>query len=211
MRKFLLTAALVVLANSAAFAGTIGDTIGDWSTAGPLVQGDKTYTYISVTGAGATDEAATTVNTAVNGNVYTFQNAGLAALTDNVVLRYEVTITDPNKVFDLWQFNQNGILGNGGVSTSTNKIFSDSGFTNQIVSTTLTGSSSDNGAFTSNLTTIWVEQAYNGISATKSIGSVSLDVTQKTEPVPEPSSFALLGLGGLGLAIRAYRRRPVAA
>jgi len=29
-------------------------------------------------------------------------------------------------------------------------------------------------------------------------------------PVPEPSSFALLGLGGIGLAIGAYRRRPAA-
>ena len=206
MRKFLLTAALVVLGNSAAFAGTIGD----WATAGTLVQGDKTYTYISVTGAGATGEAATTVSTAVSGGVYTIQDSSLASLVDNVVLRYQVTITDTSKIFDLWQFNQNGILGNGGVSTSTNKIFSDSGFTNQIASATLTGSQSDNGAFTSNLTNIWVEQAYNGISATKSIGSVSLDVTQKTAPVPEPSTFALLGLGGLGLAVRAYRRRPAA-
>ena len=36
-------------------------------------------------------------------------------------------------------------------------------------------------------------------------------VNLKSSPVPEPSSFALLGLGGIGLAIGAYRRRMVAA
>ena len=32
-----------------------------------------------------------------------------------------------------------------------------------------------------------------------------------TAAVPEPSSFALLGLGAMGVAIRAYRRRRMAA
>ena len=39
--------------------------------------------------------------------------------------------------------------------------------------------------------------------------TVTIDFGSK--PVPEPSSFALLGLGGIGLAIGAYRRRRAVA
>ena len=40
--------------------------------------------------------------------------------------------------------------------------------------------------------------------------SGGFDVLDSTA-VPEPSSFALLGLGALGLAVCAYRRRQAAA
>ena len=43
------------------------------------------------------------------------------------------------------------------------------------------------------------------------VGLDNVAVNLKSSPVPEPSSFALLGLGGIGLAIGAYRRRMVAA
>lgn len=207
MRKFLFAAALVVIANSAAFAGSIGD----WQTAGTLVQGDKTYTFISVTGDVANMQNFTSATTALNGGVYTLQNANLANIGANSVLRYEVSITTGGNTFDQWQFNQSGILGNGGASTSTDTIYSDA-FMTQIGQVTLAGSQSSGGTFGSGLTNIWVEQAYNGITPTLSIGSVSLDVTQKGVPpmVPEPSTFALLGLGALGLAVRALRRRQAA-
>ena len=41
--------------------------------------------------------------------------------------------------------------------------------------------------------------------------STGLYVTLTANPVPEPSSIALAGLGGLGLAIGAYRRRKMSA
>jgi hypothetical protein len=47
---------------------------------------------------------------------------------------------------------------------------------------------------------------WNDIGAHGAIGFVAESAT-----VPEPSSFALLGLGGLGLAVGAYRRRRAAA
>ena len=46
-----------------------------------------------------------------------------------------------------------------------------------------------------------------GPTSFETTGSSSLSATSS---VPEPSSFALLGLGGIGLAIGAYRRRTAA-
>ncbi len=36
-----------------------------------------------------------------------------------------------------------------------------------------------------------------------------LQITPSSAAVPEPSSFALMGLGGMGMAIGAYRRRKI--
>ena len=42
-------------------------------------------------------------------------------------------------------------------------------------------------------------------------GSASTSVKLSITPIPEPSTIALVGLGGIGLAIGAYRRRRAAA
>ncbi len=48
---------------------------------------------------------------------------------------------------------------------------------------------------------------YNNNSGNWRFAAVTFTGTQDVAAVPEPSSFALLTLGGLGLAIRGYRRR----
>ena len=50
----------------------------------------------------------------------------------------------------------------------------------------------------------------NPVSTGSISDSATLSIPPAGSPVPEPSTFALLGLGGLGLAVRAYRRRQAA-
>ena len=55
---------------------------------------------------------------------------------------------------------------------------------------------------------------FNSVLLTTSsdvIDTVNVNNVSTASAVPEPSTFALLGLGGIGLAIRTYRRRRVSA
>ena len=65
-------------------------------------------------------------------------------------------------------------------------------------------------------TSTFLSSGYSGLVTSVGVNSatgyaVMDNVTYQGHAVPEPSSFALLGLGGIGLAIGAYRRRRATA
>ena len=202
MRKFAFAVAVLGLSLMAAknASADIMTTVDSWRNAGSFHLGDKTFTFGSESGL---NNAATIEIHQLGGGQY---SVVLGSLIDNMPsatadLKYSVAI-DAGMMLYFGQA-QLDVVGSGipNAFTVTKSIYSDSGFSNLKGSIVHTDSNAPGPIDISPLTTIYVDDA---LSVTT--GHLS-SVTNTFSQVPEPSTFALLGLGGIGLAIRAWRQR----
>jgi len=215
MRKFVLAVAVLSLGLMTARNASAGDiwtgTLAQWRADGSETVGDKTFTYSS--SSGLTDATTIafyaltpTVYSDVIGNLVTSMGTGT-----NADLQYSVSI-DPVKGAGLYfgqaqlDVNSVGLTPDFGVTKS---IYSDSAQTNLVGSiyhNNINAPSPIDLTGGGPLTTIYVNDSLYCEYDPSHSDRLS-NVTDTFSQVPEPSTFALLGLGGLGLAARAYRRR----
>ena len=207
MKKFfssLAMAALVtVAAASSATAGLIQEidtTLGAWKAAGLQTIGDKTFTFGSSAGI---DDGDGVKFIELSDNTYLFNVVDLGNnAMGTIALDYSVTVNQVGYSID--QVGLNADIQDGGAGTNVTKNYTDEhGATYQLAITPVSGRQT--------LNVPSVHQLHVSITTAGDGTLFSISDSYHQSPVPEPSTFALLGLGGLGFAVRAIRRRKVAA
>lgn len=193
-RQFALAAVFTTILTTSAFADFIVSTdIGGWSS-GAVTIGDKTFTLSSFSGLDATD-AVTIVGNAAG--AYAVNVNGLADNTPGAIqFSYTVQVNDPKYAIASAGINADIQLG----AASVSKSYTDNnGNTTNLTST---GSFVSTPLPPTDFLTVNVTTSGGG----GTIFSIS-DGYQQVAIAPEPSSLAMLGMGGFGLAMAIRRRR----
>ncbi|HBH54288.1 MAG TPA: hypothetical protein DDY91_20580 [Planctomycetaceae bacterium] len=195
MKKFLLSLAIVAMASPAWAV-----TIAAWSTT-PIVDGDKTYTLNSATGL---SDQNVDVQVVDNGLVHSLNLSGLNNTANNFSLNFTVSINSGSNYIAKSRISQNDVLGNSTAGTSNTSTGNAGGPFTDNLSLTQVGTLNSYGTTNTQIT---FDTTSSGVDGSNFLSNITYDVLQALppNPVPEPGTFVLAGLGIAGLVLA--RRR----
>ena len=195
MKKFLLSLAIVAMASPAWAV-----TIAAWST-NPIVDGDKTYTLNSATGL---SDQNVDVQVVDNGLVHSLNLSGLNNTANNFSLNFTVSINSGSNYIAKSRISQNDVLGNSTAGTSNTSTGNAGGPFTDNLSLTQVGTLNSYGTTNTQIT---FDTTSSGVDGSNFLSNITYDVLQSLppNPVPEPGTFVLAGLGIAGLVLA--RRR----
>ena len=202
MRICIYASAVVSMMLTAAFGGNFSTTFNQWETT-PVVIGDKLFTYIAG-GSNFNDPGLVFSDTTYPGQeVYAFNinfNPGITNTT--VDLDYSITALNP--ALQITGLGIDTIIGSLGTNFNLTKTYySSPGHVDQVAQ--LVSVNGSNASVTGEFGSLLYVHLVSVIPAGNSLDSIRDGYTQST--VPEPSSLALLFVGGGVLFGGAYRRR----
>ena len=180
---------------------------------------DFSFLYGDNNGNALDDLTRSNVNlTALSNNIgfgLSFQQPllAIATATNNIVLKYTVTVTDPGFFISDIHLSITGSAGNGGHGTvveyaAIGDFFPGLGIPVGQLVASIPGSSTDQANILPPVIKLWVDKQVQVTGGTNANGFASITIIDQTfSQIPEPSTMLLVGLGLLGaVAVKRMRK-----